>query len=272
MNLPLRDPPRPQGVPRVPANPAHATVAASPDSAAGPRGGTNPEPFRLGYRPELDRVRAVAVALILAGHAAWFFPWIAHNAQGFMLGVDLFFALSGFLLTSLLIEERDRNRSFSFRGFYERRALRPLPSLYVMLASFVVTMWIVGSDLAVVVRSCVIVVFYGANFALIYDKPGFSLHLQPMWSLAVEEQYYLLFFPALILLLRFVRSVRTVFVVVGSSIVAVALWRLWLSTQPDPNLCCSTPGPMPVSMRCWSDRSRPLSSTGAFDRGSCSRW
>src|SRR6266542_1379072 len=86
---------------------------------------------RLGYRPALDGVRGIAIAIVVAYHA---FGWPGEGT----LGVDLFFVLSGFLITTLLLEEHERMGAISIRAFYRRRARRLLPALFVMLAPFLV--------------------------------------------------------------------------------------------------------------------------------------
>jgi peptidoglycan/LPS O-acetylase OafA/YrhL len=83
----------------------------------------------FGYVPALDGVRALAIALVVSFHAVGF-------PRGGWLGVDIFFALSGFLITTLLIEERARSGRISIGTFYCRRALRLLPALAVMLGVF----------------------------------------------------------------------------------------------------------------------------------------
>ena len=82
---------------------------------------------KLGHVPALDAIRGIAILLVLAVH-------VDHVVHGGVLGVDLFFVLSGFLITSLLLTEWDRDGQISFKGFYRRRALRLLPALVVMLA------------------------------------------------------------------------------------------------------------------------------------------
>src|SRR5919204_5032700 len=84
---------------------------------------------KLGYRPALDGVRAIAIGLVVSMHA---FGWPGNGA----LGVDLFFVLSGFLITSLLLQEHVETGRVSLPGFYRRRALRLLPALFVMLAAY----------------------------------------------------------------------------------------------------------------------------------------
>src|SRR6266571_4765617 len=86
---------------------------------------------RLGYRPALDGVRGLAIAIVVAYHG---FGWPGEGT----LGVDLFFVLSGFLITTLLLEEHERMGAISIRAFYRRRARRLLPALFIMLAPFFV--------------------------------------------------------------------------------------------------------------------------------------
>lgn len=90
--------------------------------------------FHLGYRAELDGLRALAIALVFIAHISFPWPSLGQNFMpGAFQGVDLFFVLSGFLLTSLLLEERASTGGFSFRGFYRRRGLRLLPALIFLL-------------------------------------------------------------------------------------------------------------------------------------------
>src|SRR5215475_5717026 len=87
-------------------------------------------PRRLGYRPVLDGMRGIAVLLVMLMHTG-----VLDNGY---VGVDVFFGLSGFLITSLLYEEWERNGQISFRRFYERRARRLLPALLLVVAIFAV--------------------------------------------------------------------------------------------------------------------------------------
>jgi peptidoglycan/LPS O-acetylase OafA/YrhL len=87
-----------------------------------------PNSGRMGYQPGLDGIRAVAVLGVLFYHAG--FEWF----PGGFLGVDVFFVLSGFLITSIILEEYDRTGRIDFKQFYLRRARRLLPALFLMLA------------------------------------------------------------------------------------------------------------------------------------------
>jgi peptidoglycan/LPS O-acetylase OafA/YrhL len=145
-----------------------------------------PSSVRLGHRPALDGIRGVAVVLVLARHV-----WPEGGAG--MVGVDLFFVLSGFLITCLLIEEWRENGALSFRAFYARRALRLLPALYAMLAVFVACslLFARGDRLAHALKSAGLAATYLTGYAT-FDNFASSQPLGPVWSLAVEEQFYLL--------------------------------------------------------------------------------
>ena len=149
---------------------------------------------RLRYVPALDGLRAVAIALVMAGHAGGL------KAGG--LGVDLFFALSGFLITSLLVSEWDARRSVDCRAFYRRRARRLLPALGVMLLTVGLLGVAVGRPS--VIMQALIGCSYVTNFIQAV-KPSSTLFVH-LWSLAEEEQFYLLWPLVLVLLLR--RKVR----------------------------------------------------------------
>ncbi|QFS83750.1 O-acetyltransferase OatA [Roseivivax sp. THAF40] len=144
----------------------------------------------------LDGVRALAIAMVLYHHspvgaALTDGPVIA--ARGF-LGVDLFFVLSGYLITTLLLRERDRSGSISLRGFYWRRALRILP-LYLVVVTAVGGYYVLIQGDAEAAEIWPFYYLFLANF-LTTDIPN----LAPMWSLSVEEQYYLLW-PVILIIL-----------------------------------------------------------------------
>ncbi|MEX0790270.1 MAG: acyltransferase, partial [Actinomycetota bacterium] len=111
----------------APAEVAEQAVPEGPDAARKKR--KNPPSSSLGYMPALDGLRALAVFAVLAYHAD--LPW----ARAGFLGVDVFFVISGYLITALLLSEHSRNGRVSLRRFWSRRALRLLPGLVVMLAA-----------------------------------------------------------------------------------------------------------------------------------------
>jgi len=177
-------------------------------------------PLRLGYRPALDGLRAVAVLAVMLHHSGLL--------PGGWLGVDVFFALSGFLITTLLLEEYERTGEVSLRRFYLRRALRLLPALLGVLVVFgavIITKSEAGEVTSVVLR-LMAVLFYVANWAMMY---GFGLYpLAHMWSLAVEEQFYAVWPLAMLVLLRKVRNTTTVGLVVCAGMVGSTAWRALL--------------------------------------------
>ena len=183
--------------------------------------------FTLGYRPALDGLRAVAIALVMWAHAVGI---LLHRrltvGLGGLLGVDLFFVLSGFLITSLLIERRRPNGQTDLPDFYRRRVLRLFPALYVFLAvDFVVALW-AQRDLGDEVRSLIASLTYSNNWAAVagVDLAQSQRHL---WSLAVEEQFYLVWPVVVAVVLRLRRPAVWLAAAVGT----VALWRLVLSAD-----------------------------------------
>lgn len=172
---------------------------------------------RLGYRPELDGLRAFAVLAVIVLHY--------FNAPGFFvggfLGVDLFFILSGFLITRLLLEERRSRNEIGLRDFYVRRAARLLPAL--LLISFVAladasTLRLLGSTKRTVF-SVVAALGYLTNWVGVFHV---SSVLDHTWSLSVEEQFYIIWPVALVVLYR-VGSIRAVRIGAAAVVVVAAI-------------------------------------------------
>ncbi len=147
----------------------------------------------MGYRPTLDGLRAVAVIAVILYHAK--FNWI----RGGFIGVEVFFVVSGFLITSLLIEEREKNGSISLKHFWIRRARRLLPALLTMLLAVSVWTLLFAKPMGSQLRHDIVpALTYISNWWQIFftNVPYFSPKdpplLRHLWSLAVEEQWYLL--------------------------------------------------------------------------------
>ncbi len=186
------------------------------------------EPFRVGYRPELDGVRAFAVMAVMCFHA--FLPF----ASGGFIGVDVFFVLSGFLITALLCEEWRNNGTVSLRRFYLRRALRLLPALVLLLTVCDLFVVISSPDLAIkFFRASVISLFYVANWAVAFDWVRMYAFLHT-WSLSIEEQFYVLWPILLIVMLRMRVSKRVIAAVAVAGIIAAIATRavLWSHHVP----------------------------------------
>ena len=145
-----------------------------------------------GYLPGLDGLRALSVAAVLLYHAD--LPWM----PGGFLGVEVFFVISGYLITLLLTEEHARSSTISLRNFWTRRARRLLPALYTLLAVVSVVVLLFYREEAVNLAAQVwSALFYVTNwYFIISEQSYFALVERPpvfqhLWSLAIEEQFYL---------------------------------------------------------------------------------
>jgi peptidoglycan/LPS O-acetylase OafA/YrhL len=171
-------------------------------------------PERLTYRADLDGLRAVAVGLVILTHAKW--PWVNNGGDA---GVTAFFVLSGFLITSILLGQQERTGRIDIVSFYKRRVIRLAPALLGLLGFTVVlglaagltTHWQLG------VASCLI---YVSNWIQVAN-----LNIDPLghtWSLAIEEQFYLIW-PALLIVLRGrVLGIAIAGIVLGSALRLIA--------------------------------------------------
>ena len=163
------------------------------------------------YRAELDGLRAVAVILVLLHHAAFTFLGRSDWFAAADIGVDIFFVLSGYLITTIILLEIRESGTFSFRNFYERRARRILPVLFfVILVSFPVAFKLLSSiDLTAYLGSVISIVFFGSNIFFYLASENFtpdSATVDPFihtWSLAIEEQFYVVFPIILLLSIRY---------------------------------------------------------------------
>lgn len=205
----------------------------SPDPSVVP----NPAPaFRLGYRPELDGIRAIAILAVLLRHAP--IPgWQRGALWGGWIGVDIFFVLSGFLITTLLLQEYRQDSGISLQRFYARRALRLAPALVVMLVLWCGYSWIGFSELEarLTCRQALVTLLYMTNWVSAFCLFPMD-QLAPMWSLAVEEQFYIVWPITLVILFRLGARARTLIVVLGIGVILSASLRIWLFTNVPCNL------------------------------------
>ena len=214
----------------APAAASEAVFEGSPDSLIVEKG-------RLKYIPAFDGIRGIALVAVIASHDNYL--W----AKGAFLGVDTFFMLSGFLITALLLLEVGRNGGVGYAQFWARRARRLLPGLLLVLVfvalynHFGVVPWLRAS-----VRNDMLAsLFYFANWRFIADKQSYfelfsaASPLRHMWSLAIEEQYYL-FWPIIVgACLRVARgSTRVLGAVCALGIVAsvIAMWTRYSPGNP----------------------------------------
>jgi peptidoglycan/LPS O-acetylase OafA/YrhL len=169
------------------------------------------------YRAEIDGLRAIAVSVVVLFHAG------LETFSGGFIGVDVFFVISGYLIATIIISEAQEER-FSFMVFYERRARRLMPALFLVLWFSLLASVVIYSpaDLREFGRSAFATVWFFANFYSWREQNYFAVEselapLLHMWSLAVEEQYYLLFPPVLLILVRL--GVKVLFAAVVAGLV-----------------------------------------------------
>lgn len=184
------------------------------------------------YRSDIDGLRAVAVLSVIAFHYN-FGKW----APGGFIGVDIFFVISGFLITRIIFDGIG-DRTYSIADFYERRVRRIFPALFVMFAGCLIAACITGlqSEIAETGRSIAASIFFVSNI-LFYFSSGYfddDLARNPVlhtWSLSVEEQFYVLF-PILIFAIRHFsrRSQQRLLIAVTAISFAASVWRV--SVEP----------------------------------------
>jgi peptidoglycan/LPS O-acetylase OafA/YrhL len=190
-----------------------------------------------GFRPDIEGLRAVAVGLVLAYHAG------VPGATGGFVGVDVFFVVSGFLITGLLLRERAKTGTVSLSAFYARRARRLLP-----VAALAIVLTVIASALVLPPLRAADAAADGVAAGLYVSNIRFALkatdylqaELAPspllhLWSLGVEEQFYL-FWPALLLVATRARAdvVRRAGWVIAAVIVASFGLSVWLTSAAEP--------------------------------------
>ena len=205
----------------------------APLTASGLRQGDPTE----GFRPDLEGLRAVAVVLVLLYHAS-----VPEFAGGY-IGVDVFFVLSGFLITGLLLREVRRTGTISLPTFYARRARRLLPAAALVLLVTIVATVLVMPALRVpdVAGDAASAALYVSNMRFAIQATDYlQADLAPspilhFWSLSVEEQFYV-FWPAIVLLVARARGNvdrRIAIVAVGITVVSLGL-SIWLTSANEP--------------------------------------
>ena len=152
----------------------------------------------MNYRREVDGLRAFAIIPVIFFHAG------STAFSGGFVGVDVFFVISGYLITSIILSEK-KAVTFSLLTFWERRARRILPALFLVMGACIplAWVWLPPPDMKGFMQSLVATTIYASNI-LLWQTSGYfdgAAELKPLlhtWSLAVEEQYYLFFPPFLV--------------------------------------------------------------------------
>ena len=204
--------------PQTPGVPAATGQDPAPGSAGGP-----PPRFRLGNRPPLTGIRAFGVGLVLVYHSNF------KTLPGSWVALQMFFVLSGFLITAMLAGEGARNGRISVKNFYTRRGLRLLPPLFltVGLLAIYASLVSVADASQRLWGDASAAIFYYADYRQAFGHAPFFGFLAQTWSLSVEEQFYIIWS---VLMVAAVASHRRrlayVFAVVGIALSAGD--RLWI--------------------------------------------
>ncbi|MCB4364674.1 acyltransferase [Hydrogenophaga taeniospiralis] len=227
-------------------------------------------PHTDNYRPDIDGLRAVAVSAVVIHHAfPQFFP-------GGFIGVDIFFVISGYLISSIILDNLARNR-LSFADFYARRVKRIFPALFLVLAFTLVYGWFVLSPLEykAVGKHALAGSFFLSNFAFwqeagYFDASAVEKPLLHLWSLAIEEQFYI-FWPLTLLALHRGHQPKKVWIL---ALLLLSLGvNLWLVRR---DLTAAFYNPMgrfwEMMMGAYLAASRPAPGAAAQGSGARAQW
>ena len=178
--------------------------------------------MKIKYHPEIDGLRAIAVDTVIFYHAQ--ITIFGHQPfKGGFIGVDIFFVISGYLITSIILKELVTTGSFSFKHFYERRIRRILPALlFVMLVSLPFAwMYLLPSSFVDFSKSILYSLGFSSNFYFHYSGQQYGAEsglLKPFlhtWSLSVEEQFYILFPIVLLITFKYFKKHLLTILVIG---------------------------------------------------------
>jgi peptidoglycan/LPS O-acetylase OafA/YrhL len=182
---------------------------------------------KLGYRPELDGLRGISILIVYIHHL--YSPLMP---AGF-LGVDIFFVLSGFLITSLLVEEWNRKGSISLKDFYIRRALRLMPAVFllILITGALALVVLDKSTASETYQGIWLTLSYVSNWLYAFGYFSVENPLGITWSLAIEEQFYITWPLLLSLTLRFKLRRRWILCILALIIAIIPLHRKMLLEQ-----------------------------------------
>jgi len=208
------------------------------------------------YRADIDGLRAIAILPVLLFHAKF------QLFGGGFVGVDVFFVISGYLISSLIVSELETT-GFSIIRFYERRIRRILPALFtVVIFSSIISYWLfTPADLKDFGQSAVAATLFSSNILFwlnsgYFDAPAEQVPLLHTWSLAVEEQFYIVFPVLLVLIFRIARGRWSAFTVpIAVVSLAISIW----TTRSNPSAAFYL-----APARAWELMLGAMLATGAF--------
>ena len=169
--------------------------------------------MKLNYRPDIDGLRAIAIISVIIYHAK-----ISINQtiifKGGYLGVDIFFVISGYLISYILFEELKSNNKLCFKSFYQRRIRRIIPALIgvLLFSSIFAVFFLMPKDLIEYSKSSLASLSFVSNFLFYFSEISYGAEdglLKPLlhtWSLSVEEQFYIIYPLLLIFFVKITKS------------------------------------------------------------------
>ncbi len=188
--------------------------------------------MKLSYRPEIDGLRAIAVAAVILYHSKISFLNQKIFTGGF-IGVDIFFVISGYLITSIILQELKTTKDFSFKNFYERRVRRILPVLLLVILTSIpfALLILMPASLVDFSKSITYSLGFSSNFYFHYSGQIYGAEsglLKPFlhtWSLSVEEQFYILF-PLILFFIykKLNKSIFSFFLITFFLSISIAIW------------------------------------------------
>lgn len=190
--------------------------------------------IKIAYRPEIDGLRSIAVMSVILFHAKFSVSGVNPISGGF-LGVDIFFVISGYLITSIILKGLETG-SFAFTDFYERRARRILPVLFTVMIVSMPVAWryLLPSDMIDYAKSIIYSTLFSSNFWFWSEDPYWAAEssLKPFlhtWSLAVEEQFYLVM-PLVLLMIHKIAKGAILYVLLMLALASLA-FAVWASSS-----------------------------------------
>ncbi|MDN7306509.1 peptidoglycan O-acetyltransferase OatA [Listeria monocytogenes] len=189
------------------------------------------------YVPSIDGLRALAVIAVIAYHLN--FSW----AKGGFIGVDIFFVLSGYLITNILLTQWEKNQSLQLKQFWIRRFRRLIPAVYVMIVVVVIYAVFFHPEILKNLRGDAIAsFFYVSNWWFIFhnvsyfDSFGLPSPLKNLWSLAIEEQFYLIWPAFLLVFLKWVKNPKLLLkIVIGLGLLSAVWMTILYVPGTDPS-------------------------------------
>ena len=197
--------------------------------------------MKLVYRPEIDGLRAIAVVAVILYHAQ--ITILGQQPfKGGLIGVDIFFVISGYLFTSIILKELINSGTFSFRNFYERRIRRILPALLLVMLASLPFAWIylLPNDFIGFSKSILYSLGFSSNFYFwdtgqVYGaENGLLKPFLHTWSLSIEEQFYI-FFPIILLLVFKYFKKYTIHILILGFVVSIGLANWGSRNYPSLN-------------------------------------